>query len=55
MAYGRTLDQVNSAGNQQPGDYRILREYGYPPDEQEKATLTVLEEGEVLSEGWAVA
>ncbi len=31
---------------------RILRKYGYPPDKQEKATLTVLEQAEVLSEGW---
>jgi type I restriction enzyme, R subunit len=34
---------------------RILRKYGYPPDLQEKATLTVLEQAEVLSEGWAGA
>ena len=33
---------------------RILRKYGYPPDKQEKATQTVLEQAEVLSEGWAV-
>lgn len=32
---------------------RILRKYGYPPDLQEKATQTVLEQAEVLSEGWA--
>jgi len=32
---------------------RILRKYGYPPDRQEKATLTVLEQAEVLSENWA--
>jgi type I restriction enzyme R subunit len=32
---------------------RILRRYGYPPDKQEKATQTVLEQAEVLSEGWA--
>lgn len=32
---------------------RILRKYGYPPDLQEKATRTVLEQAEVLSEGWA--
>ena len=32
---------------------RILRKYGYPPDKQEKATLTVLEQAEVLSENWA--
>ena len=34
---------------------RILRKYGYPPDKQEKATLTVLEQAEVLSANWAVA
>ncbi len=34
---------------------RILRKYGYPPDKQEKATQTVLEQAEVLSAGWAVA
>ena len=34
---------------------RILKKYGYPPDKQEKATQTVLEQAEVLSEGWATA
>ena len=34
---------------------RILRKHGYPPDRQEKATQTVLEQAEVLSEGWATA
>ena len=34
---------------------RILRKHGYPPDKQEKATLTVLEQAEVLSETWATA
>jgi len=33
---------------------RILRKFGYPPDKQEKATQTVLEQAEVLSEAWAV-
>ena len=33
---------------------RILRKYGYPPDNQEKATQTVLEQAEVLSAEWAV-
>ena len=32
---------------------RILRKYGYPPDKQEKATQTVLEQAEVLSGLWA--
>jgi type I restriction enzyme R subunit len=34
---------------------RILRKNGYPPDKQEKATKTVLEQAELLSEGWAAA
>jgi type I restriction enzyme R subunit len=33
---------------------RILRKYGYPPDKQEKATQTVIEQAELLSETWAV-
>ena len=32
---------------------RTLRKYGYPPDKQEKATRTVLEQAEALSSGWA--
>ena len=32
---------------------RILRQHGYPPDKQEKATQTVLEQAEILSSGWA--
>jgi type I restriction enzyme R subunit len=32
---------------------RILRKHGYPPDKQEKATQTVLEQAEVLSVEWA--
>jgi type I restriction enzyme R subunit len=31
---------------------RILRRYGYPPDKQEKATQTVLEQAEVLCREW---
>ena len=34
---------------------RILRKYGYPPDKQEKATQTVIEQAELLSEEWARA
>jgi type I restriction enzyme, R subunit len=34
---------------------RILRRYGYPPDKQEKATQTVLEQAEVLARDWAAA
>jgi len=32
---------------------RLLRKYGYPPDKQEKATLTVLEQAELLGRDWA--
>lgn len=32
---------------------RILRKYGYPPDKQEKATQTVLEQAELLARDWA--
>jgi type I restriction enzyme R subunit len=32
---------------------RILRKHGYPPDKQEKATNTVLEQAEALSGEWA--
>ena len=34
---------------------RILRRYGYPPDKQEKATQTVLEQAEVLCREWTDA
>jgi type I restriction enzyme R subunit len=32
---------------------RILRKYDYPPDKQEKATQTVLEQAEVIAAEWA--
>ena len=32
---------------------RLLRKYGYPPDKQEKATLTVLQQAELLCKDWA--
>ncbi|MCJ7584319.1 MAG: type I restriction endonuclease subunit R [Anaerolineales bacterium] len=32
---------------------RILRRYGYPPDKQEKATRTVLEQAELIARDWA--
>ena len=31
---------------------RVLRKHGYPPDKQEKATRTVLEQAEMLSASW---
>jgi type I restriction enzyme, R subunit len=34
---------------------RILRKYGYPPDKQEQATQTVIEQAEVLSHEWVAA
>ena len=34
---------------------RTLRKHDYPPDKQEKATRTVLEQAEVLSGGWALS
>jgi type I restriction enzyme R subunit len=32
---------------------RILRKHGYPPDKQEKATQTALEQAELLCRDWA--
>jgi type I restriction enzyme R subunit len=32
---------------------RILRKHGYPPDKQETATNTVLQQAELLSANWA--
>ena len=32
---------------------RVLRKYGYPPDKQDKAVDTVIEQAELLSEEWA--
>jgi len=34
---------------------RVLRKYGYPPDKQEKATQTVLEQAELLCKDWVPA
>lgn len=31
---------------------RVLRRYGYPPDLEEKATLTVLEQAELIASDW---
>ena len=33
---------------------RLLTRHGYPPDKQPKAIQTVIEQAEVLSEGWAL-
>jgi type I restriction enzyme R subunit len=32
---------------------RVLKKYGYPPDKQEKATRTVLEQAEQIAKDWA--
>jgi type I restriction enzyme R subunit len=32
---------------------RVLRNHGYPPDKQEKATKTVLEQAELIAPRWA--
>ncbi|MBT4483958.1 MAG: DUF3387 domain-containing protein [Candidatus Latescibacteria bacterium] len=32
---------------------KILRKYGYPPDKQQKATDTVLEQAKLLCKDWA--
>src|SRR6202040_2248007 len=32
---------------------RILRKHGYPPDKQEQATQTVLQQAELLCRDWA--
>jgi type I restriction enzyme R subunit len=32
---------------------RLLRKYGYPPDKQEQAVKTILEQTEVLAKDWA--
>ncbi|WP_292829723.1 type I restriction enzyme endonuclease domain-containing protein [Nostoc sp. JL33] len=31
---------------------RLLRKYGYPPDKQEKAMVTVLQQAELLCRDW---
>jgi len=32
---------------------RLLRQYGYPPDKQERATQLVLQQAELLARDWA--
>jgi type I restriction enzyme R subunit len=32
---------------------RVLKKYGYPPDKQESATQTVLQQAELLCADWA--
>ena len=34
---------------------RILRKYGYPPDKQDHAVQTVLQQAETLSAEWATS
>ena len=42
------------AGKQPTTRQRILGKHGYPPDKQEAAARTVLEQAEELSVGWAI-
>jgi len=46
-------ERENVRANLRRNVKRVLRKYGYPPDKQEKATDTVLEQAEALSEQWA--
>jgi len=32
---------------------RVLRNSGYPPDKQEKATITVIQQAELIARDWA--
>ena len=34
---------------------RVLRKHGYPPDKEDRAVETVIEQAELLSEEWANA
>ena len=34
---------------------RVLNKHGYPPDKQEEATRTVMEQAKLMAEGWIVA
>ena len=53
LAAAPTVDPAMLALERGEWIARILNLHGYPPDKQEQATLTVLEQAEVLSEGWA--
>ena len=46
---GASADAAKLASRPQ----RVLRKHGYPPDKQEKATQTVLEQAEVIARDWA--
>ena len=43
----------SARANLRPLVRRLLNRHGYPPDKQPKAIQTVIEQAEVLSEGWA--
>ena len=51
-------ERAQGADPEDPDEYRavniFLRRYGCPPDKQEKAMQTVLEQAEVLCRDWAV-
>ena len=46
--------QAAGCGGGAGGERRvIMRKHGYPPDKQDKATQTVLEQAELMAEGLA--
>ena len=57
--YAAPSPSIGQCGERASPDARvrlcILRKYGYPPDNQEQATQTVIEQVEVLSHKWAAA
>ena len=51
MTIDRTLKESSKA-NLRVMVKRVSRRYGYPPDKQEKATSTVLEQAELICDDW---
>jgi type I site-specific restriction-modification system R (restriction) subunit len=52
---GHGLMQAIARANLRRVVRRVLRKHGYPPDKEEKATLTVLEQAEQIAKDWAEA
>ena len=48
-----TPDGAPTLGSQFTLVKRVLRRHGYPSDKQERATLTVLQQAELLYANWA--
>ena len=53
-SFYRSCERMSTPGSG-PLVKRILGKHSYPPDKQEKATVTVLGQAEVVFEGWATA